>query len=69
MAPDGSPASSCYFDELLIRARSPWHRDQYNQHLEHAKFIGLSTEQAREYAIQQMKDFMSESKIRPRATV
>ncbi len=61
-------SSCCYFEELRIRARSPWHREQYNQQLEHAKSTGLTGDQARAYAISKMNDAMRESKVRPAAS-
>lgn len=55
----------CYFEELRIRARSAWHRDQYNLELEHANSLGLAPTAARVYAIQKMAPSMRESRIRP----
>lgn len=60
-------STACYFEELRIRARSPWHRDQYNLELEHARTLGLAAEEARAYAIQKMTPSMTESRIRPAA--
>lgn len=60
-------AASCYFEELRIRARSPWHREQYNQHLSQAKTTGCTGDQARAYAIQKMADSMRDSGVRPAA--
>lgn len=58
-------ATCCYFEELRIRARSPWHREQYNQHLDNAKFTGLTDDHARAYAVHKMTAVMRESGIRP----
>lgn len=60
-------SACCYFEELRIRARSPQHREQYNQQLELAKSTGLTGDQARAYAISKMNDSMRESEIRPSA--
>lgn len=60
-------STCCYFEELRIRARSPWHRDQYNAELEHATSLGLPKNEARAYAIQRMAPSMRESGVRPAA--
>ena len=60
-------STCCYFEELRIRARSPWHREQYNQHLEDAKSAGLTGDESRAYAIRKMTDAMRESSVRPAA--
>lgn len=61
---DVSTTQGCYFDELHIRARSPWHKDQYNQRLEAAKASGLSNAEARAQAILAMQSIMGDSGIR-----
>ena len=58
-------AASCYFEELRIRARSPWHREQYNQHLQQARSTGATPDEARAFAIHKMTDSMSDSGVRP----
>lgn len=64
-APVAPLSNSCYFEELRIRARSPWHREQYNQQLEDARSAGLTGDQVRAYAIGKMSDSMRESELRP----
>ena len=58
-------AKSCYFEELRIRARSPWHREQYNQHLQQARSTGATSDEARAFAIQKMTESMRDSGVPP----